>query len=282
MTDNSRTFECTRCRDLGYTTLAGVRWADARACECQMPCVRCDGEGRMIRRDDSGRTYVARCACQGLERRVHLFREARLPAAYHQKTIEGYECESPEQRRVVRWLQEFGRGGAAGARGILMMGNPGIGKTHLLCGTLRFLTLERSIRCRYIDSFQLLEQLRATFGQGGGSSAIMEQLSNVPILALDELGKTRTSGWQREVLDQIVSRRYDQGLTTFLTANYGPARNPADAPPTGDSERLAELVKKDTLQDRVGVRIYSRLMEMCKPFVMAGPDRRLRSTGVRF
>ena len=98
----------------------------------------------------------------------------------------------------------------------------------------------------------------------------MEEVSSVPILGIDELGKTKPSGWQHEVLDQIISRRYDQGLTTFVTSNYGLSR--AAKAPSGD--RPPELARRETLEERVGSRIYSRLMEMCKPFSLTGRDRR--------
>jgi DNA replication protein DnaC len=198
--------------------------------------------------------------------------------------VESFEATNAEQRAVKHWLLAFQSGGMPGGRGILMLGNPGIGKTHLLTGILRFLVLERGLDCRYVDAFHLLEQLKATFEAKSGTSALMSEVTRIPILAIDELGKSRTSGWQAEVLDQIISHRYNQGLTTFATSNFGPRKNGANAPPgrsaggADASSKWAQLAQRESLEDRIGARIYSRLMEMCKPFLINGDDRRLRDT----
>ncbi len=219
----------------------------------------------MITRDERGRTWVAICECVQRRKRVRLFNRAKIPAAYHAKNVErpSFVPATRSQADAQRWLLKFQARGELGGRGVLMMGPPGIGKTHLLCGALRFLTLERGLECMYIDNFHLLAELKVTFDAGHGASALMEAVCGVPVLALDELGKTRTKGWQREVLDQIVSRRYAEQLTTFLTSNYG-------LPREGEKGRF----EHDNLQDRVGVRIFSRLMEMCKTFELDGEDMR--------
>ena len=261
---------CTDCHDLGYRTMRGKRWAEAEVCHCKRPCPDCGGEGRLIQRQENGRTYVVDCDCRMLEARVRHFNGAHLPAAYHDKTIESFAGElSPQQREVKTFLLSYQATCRPSARGVLMVGPCGVGKTHVLCGLLRYLILEQAQVCRYIDSFQLLEELRATFETGTGASALMSEVCSVPILGIDELGKTRTTGWQLEVLDQIVSRRYDEGLTTLLTSNYGFRREGGTR--SDDAARLGE----ETLEDRVGPRIYSRLMEMCTTFQVNGPDRRL-------
>ena len=207
---------------------------------------------------------------------VKMFQAAHLPSAYHNKRLEDFDTENETQSAVVRWLQQFQSRGGPGNRGVLIVGEPGVGKTHLICAVLRFLLLERGLRCRYVDSFALLSELKATWEAGTGSSALMEDVCGVPILGLDELGKTRTTGWQREVLDQIISRRYDSKLTTFVVTNYGlrAATSDKDPAPPRDGN-WKELLKRETLDERIGPRIYSRLMEMCRAFYVTGADRRL-------
>jgi len=260
---------CNNCQDLGYTTRRGGRWAEAALCECGSPCPACQDEGRVIDRDDQGRTWVKPCECVSRRKRIAQFNRARVPAAYHDKNVEypSFQPATRSQADAQRWLTQFQQRRGAGDRGILMMGPPGVGKTHLLCGIIRFLVLERGLECRYVDSFQLLQELKIAFDAGSGSTTLMDDIASVSILALDELGKTRTTGWQREVLDQIVSRRYDQGLTTFLTSNY----NLPDEGGGLDGSKFS----RDSLCDRVGPRIFSRLMEMCRTFELDGDDVRL-------
>ena len=189
--------------------------------------------------------------------------------------MEDFVVEAPGHQAVKKWLLDFQKRGKALDAGFLLFGGPGVGKTHLLCGILRFLVMERGLECRYIDCFQLLAELKATFESGTGTSALMEEVCNVPILGMDELGKTRPTGWQHGVLDQIISRRYDAGLTTFVTTNYvvkSPTK-PENQKSSGAPNWL-DNTTGTTLEERVGARIMSRLMEMCRPFHLKGTDKR--------
>ena len=254
-----------------YRTEAGRRWAVARLYPEQ--CAVCDDELRTITRGPDGKTFVAPCECVSVRRRIRQYNAAHLPAAYHDKRIEAFDAKSRNQHAALHEIKRFRDKGAPGDPGLLLVGAPGVGKTHLVTALLRFLVLERGVECRYVDSFQLLEELKATFDAGSGSSQLMEEVSRVDVLGLDELGKTKPTGWQHQVLDQIISRRYDQGLTTFVISNYALERGRRP----GRGANPDPLNLRETLEERVGARIFSRLMEMCRPVVIDGDDRRIPS-----
>lgn len=254
-----------------YRTQPGRRWAVANLHPEHCPV--CNDELRIISRGTDGKTFVSTCECVNVRRRIRLYNQAHLPAAYHDKRIESFDAKSRNQHAALHEIKKFRDKGAPGDSGLLLVGAPGVGKTHLVTALLRFLVLERGVECRYVDSFQLLEELKATFDAGSGSSVLMEEVSSVDVLGLDELGKTKPTGWQHQVLDQIISRRYDQGLTTFVISNYAlerPRRQGRGANPD-------PLNLRETLEERVGSRIFSRLMEMCRPVIIDGDDRRIPS-----
>ena len=93
----------------------------------------------------------------------------------------------------------------------------------------------------------------------------MDRLANVPVLLIDELGKGRKTQWQLDVLDELISKRYNSCLSTFFTTNY-PLESQKRFPSTGqidtnDPDFRASL-QAETLADRVGERIVSRICEM--------------------
>jgi DNA replication protein DnaC len=62
-------------------------------------------------------------------------------------------------------------------------------------------------------------------------------------------------------MTQIIGRRYNDKRLTIFTTNYSDSRRqPAD----------------ETLEDRIGVRLRSRLYEMCRIVLLTGKDWRRR------
>ena len=109
----------------------------------------------------------------------------------------------------------------------------------------------------------LLSALRASYGDRGQAEDVLRPLVDVPLLVIDELGKGRGTDWELSVLDELISKRYNAQRTTVFTTNYGIESSPEGA---GQAE--------DSLLERVGVRIHSRLMEMCEPVRLTGYDYR--------
>jgi DNA replication protein DnaC len=63
----------------------------------------------------------------------------------------------------------------------------------------------------------------------------------------------------------VLNYRYNGNKVTILTTNYLDEEN----------SRKRKLPDPDTLAGRIGVRIRSRLFEMCKTIVMDGNDYRM-------
>ena len=141
------------------------------------------------------------------------------------------------------------------------------------------LALERGIASRYVEFLLLLSDIRAGFNANRSHMEILRPLLSVPVLAIDELGKERGTEWERSMLDELISRRFNSGLTTLFATNYFlEERHVPEAPGRLVRTRSAEFQREAesmTLSQRVGDRIYSRLNEMCT-FVKLDPGHDLR------
>lgn len=275
---------CTRCGENLYLCAPKGHDAVARVCDCQTPCPLCDGLGHSMREDERGYLYAQPCRCLSLQRRVTAFNRSRIPAKFFDRDLVNYEPQSERQSSAQLAASKFVRNFTPGIPGFLLMGPVGTGKTHLVCAVLAQLTLERGVACRFVDFFHLLHDLKDGFSLNRPMGELLGPLEEVTVLAVDELGKGKSNEWELSVLDELISKRYNQQKTTLFTTNY---TNDPDTTYSlaGEAPRLASAktpqrsaverkVLRETLEERLGPRIYSRLLEMCSFRYIDGPDWR--------
>ncbi|MFT4625142.1 MAG: DNA replication protein DnaC [Myxococcota bacterium] len=282
-THPSTATDCPQCHGAGYAVVRTGAFARAEACGCVGPCIRCDGSG-MVRTGTDRTAPLRRCACRRFEARLALFDGVGIPARHHDSTRGSFRATSSVQSaalvQVSRWVQDYTRG--AESRGLVLYGDVGRGKTHLMAALLREVVLDKGASARFVEFSHLLADLKQGFDVGQGTSALLGPLSKVDVLGIDELGKGRNTEFEGTVLDELVSRRYNAGLPILATTNFAPGA------PTGQSRgNLAAIgpsgrsVAPPVLADRVGDRVYSRLREMCDFVPLRGDDWRERRHAAR-
>ena len=253
------------------------------SCVACFNCPECEGRGHVYIEDETGISSMRECVCAGLVHRLKKVGEAGIPGKFANTKLETYHPIHDSQKFALRQAQDFVKDFGTSQQGLLFMGRPGLGKTHLAVAVIKMLILDKKADCKFVDFFQLLSDIRYGYSQDLSEQAIINPYVAAPILLIDELAKGRNTEWELTMLDQIISSRYNAAdKITLFTTNYSDqSPNPKK---DGKSDTHKEygrgaLVAEETLQEKVGERIYSRLVEMCRFVKLEGIDYRQEMQG---
>ncbi len=208
---------------------------------------------------------------------------ARIPERYALCTLDNFNINPPEKaqqeelfrarEQCRRYVEEFltAEGGFRKS-GLLFVGSPGVGKTHLAVAVLKELIKRYQVRGRFEDFTELIHRIQATFEPGTVNSkhAILRSVTEAELLVLDDLGAQKLSEWVTEILYLVINTRYNRKLPTIFTTNLRLEAPNSDAPL--DRERSAP--SEDPLSWRIPSRLVSRLYEMAKVVQIAVEDFR--------
>jgi DNA replication protein DnaC len=230
-----------------------------------MNCPLCDDTGwKPVEAD--GLRRVERCSCWREESGRKRLATANIPRRYQHCTLANFEAYNESLKRAVaraaRVIDAF-PAGEGGDRGLLLIGMPGVGKTHLAVAILKACIFDRGAHGLFYTTSDLMALLRSTYtgDDTATESQVLHAMTAADILVLDDLGRERATEWRDEMLHLIVNTRYSERRLTIFTTNF---------------DIGAEATDPDTLQVRVGFRVYSRLHEMCEFVHLDAADYRER------
>jgi DNA replication protein DnaC len=170
--------------------------------------------------------------------------------------------------------------------GLLFVGSVGVGKTHLAVGIIKDLIREKGIHCLFCDYRELLKSIQNSYNAAVQVTEmeILRPVFDAEVLVLDELGAVRSTEWVFDTVNYILNSRYNDNKTTIITTNF-PDQPEQDKPEIDNlSGRSAadRAARRETLGDRIGERMRSRLHEMCKKVEIEGADYRQHSKQAHF
>lgn len=248
-------------------------------------CPLCEGSGWKTVRDGSDRR-VTRCDCRLKARSETLLTAAHIPKRYEHCELSSYTTDFPGAHGslalahigATRFVEEFDpRSGT----GLLLIGKIGTGKTHLAVGILKELILGRGVPCLFCDYRELLKQIQNSYNASVQATEldVLRPVFDVEVLFLDELGAVKPTEWVWDTVSLILNTRYNNNRTTIITTNFD------DRPAAGANGSLSAVraaVREETLGDRIGERMRSRLHEMCRIIKLDGLDFRQKFRSANF
>ena len=169
-----------------------------------VPCPACRNDEESPARRDSLRRYSNLGALSRVTFAVTRT-EGPLPdAASRRMFAEGLAAAAAYAENPEGWL--------------VLTGPSGSGKTHL-AAAIANRCIERQQTTFFIMVADLLDHLRAAYAPDSAMpyDELFEQVRNVPLLVLDDLGVHSATPWAQEKLFQVINHRYNNALPTVVT-----------------------------------------------------------------
>lgn len=164
-----------------------------------------------------------------------------LPAigAYEHMTFERFAPRDPEHEKACFAVKALAEG-LYEKPFIVIIGNPGNGKTHLGIAAVK-VTLHRMEFAKYAYSADLLADIRSRIGkEAPDAEEMLQRYCDVPFLVLDDIGVQSLTSWTLEVMDRLIDSRYRSERSTIVTTN-----TPLESLPMRIADRLMDKRKAE-------------------------------------
>jgi DNA replication protein DnaC len=219
---------------------------------------------------------VVRCECLNNSKFARLLENARIPKRYEHCELDIFEPVKGVTTRQIdlakiaaeKFVEEYPM---SPPFGLLFMGPQGVGKTHLAVGIIKRLMREKNVPCLFRTFPELLKEIQNSYNPISQASelSLLSPVLEEEVLVLDELGAQTPSSWVRDTVSYVLNYRYNENKVSILTTNYFDHDE-------GSPEKAG---LPDSLTQRIGDRMRSRLYEMCKKIEMSGKDFRREVKG---
>lgn len=173
-------------------------------------------------------------------------KRAGIPALYQNIDFDSWKVtdkrQLPKIVRVRAYADELFE--YKQAKNLVLSGSTGTGKSHIISCIVKYVAQNKLIRIRFMSSAAVMSRIndsRDFKSRTEYESEILDQLGNIPVLVLDDVGAKDDIKGRQDLFFTIIDRRYNSHLPTLITTN----------------------LSEEQLREYIGDRAFDRLTQRC-------------------
>lgn len=221
--------------------------------EREYVCPKCEEEARKAEQE----AKFARQAEYIRREREAMYKSRNIEPEYWDKELKDFIPQTPEQEKALEAVKKM----IADKSGkVILLGSNGVGKTFL--GSMAVKALGGKI----LSMYEITTMIRMSYSARAEKTEleIVQDLASIPMLVIDEMGRTKGSDAELNWLSYILDKRHTRDLPFMILTNTHLSR---DCPKKGCDSCFERFVNNDVL---------SRLRQNSSIITIKAPDFRAK------
>lgn len=223
------------------------RWRGPLDCTCKQAIAEKERKQRIVEQ------LQQEAIAEDHRRKVNdLYRTCNIGERFQDRTFKTFNPANKKQEAILKLAQDYADNFTElykKGQGLLFIGKPGTGKTHLVAAICHSL-VNQLVPVIFGNVNSLLGRIKQTYDKDSDESEteIIGELISTPLLIIDDLGKEYAKrdqngwSWVHQKLYEVINSRYEDNKPLIVTTN---------------------LTLKE-LEQRTDEAIVSRIVEMCQ------------------
>lgn len=169
--------------------------------------------------------------------RIQKIKDMNIEPMFLEASLDNFTAGTPELEKAVDSVRKLIAGEI---QQIVMTGKNGTGKTHLAVAAVK------ELGGRILSMYEITARIRASYTSMARETElhIVDELSHLPLLAIDELGRTKGSDAETNWLSYIIDKRHSRSLPTIIISNKHVKK---DCPAHGCDQCLENYISEDIM-----------------------------------
>lgn len=184
---------------------------------------------------------------------------------YKKSTLENYKPQTESQAEALKACKLLDEGEI---KKLVLLGGNGVGKTHLASA------LVKKHNGLLITAYEMFATYRGCFSGKTTELEVIKKFSKLPLLAIDEFGRTKGSEAEENFLSAIIDNRHSNELPTLILSNLIRKRDCVFY--TNSNKSCENCQRNNCLESRLTKDVISRLRENSQVILVEGEDYRRR------